>query len=530
MDTDGFQFANPIDNLTYLYDTDNKNQLLRVFDATANPGGFKDDTDGTDINIDINEDPDYKYDLNGNMTTDSNKGILEITYNHLNLPTEIVFSNGKINYLYNAVGQKVSKKVTQGSLITNTDYLSGFQYKNNFLQFFPHAEGYVNATQNGIGYTFHYVFNFTDHLGNIRLSYSQDPATNVLKIIEENHYYPFGLKHSGYNSDRMMYVKEGSFLKIKPAPPLFVTSYDYKYNGKEYQDELGLNMYDYGARNYDPALGRWMNIDPLAENSRRWTPYNYAYNNPIYFVDPDGMQAERAIDLEKEAEIRKSTEEWLANRDNDDITIRGKNVQTGEMEPALVVKTDAIDISIDIESLPLLTTHDPITNKPNSFNPIVVEGVDAQLQLLKMTLGQADGLTISFAGGVAAGGGLSGGFNVTSIFTGKDAGGVFLYSTDAPSPTVGLAAGGGIEIGAVYSAPSTSNNFSRYSLEGYSVNLAGGYGPLTGTVSMGVEGMFDWTPTSFTGTIGAGYSSFKVGGTGSVTNTVLQQVIRNPKK
>ena len=106
----------------------------------------------------------------------------------------------------------------QATNITNTDYLTGFHYKNTVLQFFPHAEGYVNATQNSTSYTFNYVYNYTDHLGNIRLSYSQDPSTNVLKIIEENHYYPFGLKHSGYNSDQMMYVKEEYIVKIKTKP------------------------------------------------------------------------------------------------------------------------------------------------------------------------------------------------------------------------------------------------------------------------------------------------------------------------
>jgi RHS repeat-associated protein len=97
----------------------------------------------------------------------------------------------------------------------------------------------------------------------------------------------------------MMYVKEASVLKIKPKPALINTSYNYKYNGKEYQDELGLNMYDYGARNYDPALGRWMNIDPKAETSRRFSPYVYANDNPVFFIDPDGMEAVGGIDPPK---------------------------------------------------------------------------------------------------------------------------------------------------------------------------------------------------------------------------------------
>jgi RHS repeat-associated protein len=290
-DTDGFQFENPIDNLTYLYDDTNKNQLLRVFDATANPQGFKDDSDGI-----TDTENDYTYDANGNMIKDTNKGITNITYNHLNLPTKIVVGSNNIEYLYNATGQKLNKKVTQTGVTTTTDYLSGFQYKNAVLQFFPHAEGYVNATQSDtrssdISYTFNYVYNYTDHLGNIRLSYSQDPSTNVLKVIEENHYYPFGLKHTGYNSDKMMLVKEASVLKIKPVPPLFKISYDKKFNGKSWETDLSLNIYDFHARGYMPDIVRTFQQDPLAEKFSNMSPYSFLNNNPLSFIDPDGRAA-----------------------------------------------------------------------------------------------------------------------------------------------------------------------------------------------------------------------------------------------
>lgn len=288
-DSDANDYEFIIDELDYTYHSQNKNQLIKVFDNTNSPQGFKDDSNGLE-----DSENDYEYDLNGNMTKDENKQIQNISYNHLNLPIQINFVNeSTIYYLYNAAGQKVKKVVNANETIT-TDYLSGFQYHNNELKNFPHAEGYVTVVDG----TMKYIYNYTDHLGNIRLSYSDADNDNVLEqneIIEENHYYPFGLKHTAYNTNENQYIADEELNTIiLEQMPKFAGdgNYNYKYNGKEYQDELGLNMYDYGARNYDPALGRWMNIDPLAEKYYQISPYVYVANNSLLFIDPTGMTIE----------------------------------------------------------------------------------------------------------------------------------------------------------------------------------------------------------------------------------------------
>jgi len=275
-----YSITEAFDDLTYHYENNNtSNRLSTVTDASVNYGGYP-ETGGNTIS----------YDLNGNMTSQEDKGILGIQYNYLNLPNNLIFDqiylvrdiftglseikNITTQYLYRADGSKLKKKYTFGTGKTSaevykiTDYLDGFQYEIQgnawvvpALKFVPTAEGYYNFENNK------YIYNYTDHLGNVRLSYSKS-INNIAEVLEENNYYPFGLKHEGYNSIM------GNL------------SYQYKYNGKELQTESG--MYDYGARMYMPDIGRWGVIDPLAEKYRRHSTYNYAVNNPIRYIDPDG--------------------------------------------------------------------------------------------------------------------------------------------------------------------------------------------------------------------------------------------------
>ena len=95
------------------------------------------------------------------------------------------------------------------------------------------------------------------------------------QVLEQNDYYPYGMLNTELSIP-------GS------TSPL---NY-YKYNGKELQKELNLEWLDYGARFYDPVIGRWNSVDPMAENDRRWSPYTYGADNPMRFIDPDGMEVE----------------------------------------------------------------------------------------------------------------------------------------------------------------------------------------------------------------------------------------------
>ena len=204
------------------------------------------------------------------------------------------FQNGNTtSYQYGADGSK--RKVTHQTAIANvvvpmgstqplsagqiaytstTDYCGNVVYENNALSMILTEEGYI--TLNGTTPTYHYYLK--DHLGNNRVVIDQSGT-----VEQVNHYYPFG----------------GLF-----GEGTATTSQPYKYNGKELDRMHGLDWYDYGARMYDAALGRWHTVDPAADRYPNISPYAYCANNPIIYIDPTGMYIEEGS--LKEWESRKS--------------------------------------------------------------------------------------------------------------------------------------------------------------------------------------------------------------------------------
>lgn len=241
-----------VDNLTY---TLSGNQLNRVDDA-ATASAYN---NGFEFKDGVKQANEYTYDNNGNLTKDLNAGVSNIQYNCLNLPQRIDFSAGgfaQYGYTMDGVKRRKQYMPEPGSRSPVTiAYCGNVVYEESEARILLTEEGYVTLDDG----KYHYYLQ--DHQGNNRVVISENGT-----VEETNHYYPFGGMFAGTNS-------------IQP----------YKYNGKEMNARKELKWYDYGARHYDAALGRFTTVDPSAESYYEASLYAYCGNNPANRIDPDGM-------------------------------------------------------------------------------------------------------------------------------------------------------------------------------------------------------------------------------------------------
>jgi RHS repeat-associated protein len=271
-----------IDDLEYAYtDLTNRNRLANVVDKADPLKGFKYKSTATG----------YTYDANGNLKSDPHKGILNITYNFLNLPEIIQFdNNNRIEFVYDATGMKLRKSIYKAGVLAQVrDYMDGFEYVDQKIDRIVHAEGYLTtrpkttADNNDFvgfdGSVWQYNYTLRDHLGNTRVTFAdvnndRQIVPNTNEVNQINHYYSFGMNIDGNWNGASPNVKN-----------------KYQYNDKELQSEFGLDWNDYGFRMYDAAIGRFSTIDPLGEIYDYQTPYAYADNNPVNLIDYMGLGA-----------------------------------------------------------------------------------------------------------------------------------------------------------------------------------------------------------------------------------------------
>ena len=210
----------------------------------------------------------YTHDSNGNVTTDGIRG-MNIDYNHLDLPVTVAKGQDTLKYIYDAQGTKLATAIND----TIINYYTGMVvYRDDkSMDYIINSTGMIRKQ----GQQYVRQYNITDHLGSTRAVVDQ--SANVIQATD---YYPYGLPFQ-YNS-----LEKNRYL----------------YNNKEIQNQsLGsvfLGTYDYGARFYDPELGRWHSVDPMAEKYYTISPYVYVGNNPIRFIDPNGM-APKEYDVDK---------------------------------------------------------------------------------------------------------------------------------------------------------------------------------------------------------------------------------------
>jgi len=257
--------ATTLDNLSYNYMNAGarSNKLMVVTDVGA---------------VTESQASSYTYNANGSLITDSKKSIIStapLVYNELDLPSLVTFtSTGKtLTYKYDATGKKL-ERITKTGATVNEDrvYDDGIEYAGttaSTMDFVQTAEGRAIPSSGA----YNYQYQLEDHLGNVRALFADANNNGILtadEIIQFSDYYPFG-REVNYNQN----------LSLNPPN-------NYKYNGKEFQTDL--SEYDYGARFYDAVIGRWNVVDPMTEKYLISSPYQYAVNNPIEYLDLNGKE------------------------------------------------------------------------------------------------------------------------------------------------------------------------------------------------------------------------------------------------
>lgn len=306
-----------IDDLLLSYDG---NQLKGVVDKEG------DHTYMTTTNFiqNGNGESDYTYNANGALQSDANKYIAFVEYDTYGYPKSIYFRNGSIiSYVHTPDGQKLQVSYTIPVSHINKPYGAPFTLSPSEIQSVTKRDYWGDdiICKNGVpemfffnggfadinNQTFSWHYYVEDHLGNKRIVQDEQG-----KVESTYNYYPFGIIFDHWAE---------LYAQSKHQP--------FKFNGKELYNMFDFYAYDFGARLYNPLIGRWLGIDPQCEKYYNWSPYAFCADNPINIIDPNGEELFLAGSFDQRMEIlgvlqMLTNDNLLMNRKTGKVTLSGK--------------------------------------------------------------------------------------------------------------------------------------------------------------------------------------------------------------